>query len=859
MNCPHFPGIAFADDADLFKVSVEPDVLVILDCSGSMTLDVNGNYTWGDGSADYPGRDTNGDGFANDSRMYIVKGALTRIIGQRENLRWGFETFPHQTQTNHYSSFYRESPYGAGDELQIPWQGGYGDGDIQVVIAQGEPAHLQQMYNLFDNVHQIQELRADGATAIGGAMYTARNFLTAEIQTDFNGKMICRRYFCILVGDGEENAYPANNPHNPYTETSLLREIVIDSLTFDVETYTIGVAVAGGAGEQCLDSIAKLGGTYHYYPATSLAALDTIFNIVASDIERKSFAFAAPEVPAIRSKYYNSIYFASFMPSYDSFWKGYLRAYRLNMDGTFPQDTLGNPANPCLWEAGLALSMQTPASRNIYTEKSGSRVAFTSFSIDSVDLGVPGDSVAPLIDWVRGTNPYGWKLGDIFHSWPVCVGPPSPHFFDEGYDQFKIDKAHRAKMIFAGANDGMLHAFDAGTYDATGDSFTDGTGNESWAFIPSYLLPRLKNLRTEHGYYVDGTPIVFDAWFSSGPSDDTKDPDEWKTVLLCGERRAGDHYFALDVTNTTSPSFLWNFSDADLAETWSTPGVGRVRIGGKERWIAAVGGGLCKAPGTRGRAIYFLDATDGSIIWKFTDANMTYSLPAAPSLIDRDNDGYVDEIFIGDINGQLWKLEIRGAGVAEWKGYRVFASTKEQPMYYPPACAYDRQGNFWMFVGGGDRDSVRSITLKNRFYGIRDNGQTTPYTDADLKDVTGTGAVNTNGWYITFDKNEKCIAKAVVFGEVAYFTTYEPTFDEPCLALGTARLYRVAFTTGKALPDQDRATVIGEGLPVSPQVSVTPEGDFAVTIGASRGEIISETIDAPDKFKKVIYWKEHKY
>jgi hypothetical protein len=623
IDVPHFPGVVFADDADLFTVTVAPDILVVLDCSGSMTLDVNGSYTWGDGSVDYPGRDTNGDGFANDSRMYIVKAALRRIIQKRDNVRWGFETFPHQDKTTHYSSFYRESPYGAGDELEIPWLGGYGDGDIQAVIPSSGNGHLQAMDDLIDNVQKQTELRADGGTPIGGALYAARNFLAAEIQRDFTGNMPCRRYFCILVGDGEENAYPAHNSHNPYTETMLLRNVVVDSIPFDIETYAIGVAVAGGVGEECLDSIAKLGGTYHYYPATSLAALDTIFDIVASDIERKAFAFAAPEVPAIRSKYYNSIYFASFMPSWDSFWKGFMRAYRLNPDGTFPQDTLGNPVNPCLWEAGLALSMKTPASRNIYTEKSGSRVAFTSFSIDSMDLGVPGDSVAPLIDWVRGNNPYSWKLGDIFHSWPVCVGPPSPHFFDEGYDQFKIDKAHRNKIILAGANDGMLHAFDAGTYCAAGDTFTDGTGNELWGFIPNYLLPRLKDLKIEHGYYVDGTPVVFDAWFSSGPSDATKDPDEWKTVLICGERRAGDHYFALDVTNTTSPSFLWNFSDADLAETWSTPGVGRVKIGGKERWIACVGGGFSKAAGTQGRAIYFLDVTDGSIIWKFTDANRT--------------------------------------------------------------------------------------------------------------------------------------------------------------------------------------------------------------------------------------------
>ncbi|MCK4306949.1 hypothetical protein KAW50_01835 [candidate division WOR-3 bacterium] len=868
MNCPYFTGIANADDADMFTITIQPDVMLILDVSGSMTYDMSGDCTWGDGSADYPGLDIDGNGFADDSRLYIAKAAINCVVAKRDMFRWGFETFPYQKHFWHWADWYRAPP-NYSNWIQIPWgystlAEAYGNGNIHVNIAEGAPAHLQQIYNLIDNVHQIQELRAEGGTPIGGALYLARQELTQEIQTDMSpggGGTWCRRYFCVLIGDGEETGYPSYNPNSPYAEATALRDIVVDTFHFDIQTYVIGIAISGGSGAQCLDSIAKLGGTYHYYPATSPAALDSVMDIIASDVEQKAFSFAAPEVPAIRTKYYNCIYFASFMPSYTPFWQGFLKAYRLNPDGTFPQDAVtGEPLHSPLWEAGEKLKNKLSSARAIYTAKGGSRVNFTPFNIDSIDLDVPGDSVDPLINYVRGDNGYYWKLGDIFHSWPVCIGPPSPWYFEEGYNQFKVTHAHRSKIIVSGSNDGMLHGFDAGTYVVSGDSFTTGTGEEVWAFIPPNFLPTLKDMKSQHDYYVDGTPIAYDVWFHSGAGDTTQDPSEWKTIVMCGERRGGNHYFALDVTNTQDPEWLWDWTDGDLGQTWSTPVLGKINIGGYERWFAIIGGGFNKEAGTVGRAVYILDVTEGDTLWKFTDPNLTSCVPSAPACIDLSENGCIDRIYIGDLDGQMWKLDISDPDIANWEGYRIFRSlNKDQPFYYPPSCAKDEADNLWLFFGGGDRDSVRDVTLKNRFFGVRDNGQTTPYTESNLKDVTGAGTVNDNGWYLTFVRNEKCLSKSIVFGGIVYFTTYEPLFDDPCIALGKARLYRVVFTTGKAREGEDISEDIGEGLPTAPQFSVTPEGDFVVTIGASRGEIVSEKVDAPGAFKRMLWWREHRY
>lgn len=878
-------GGLLSEDADLLQVSIEPDVLLIFDTSGSMTFDMNGNYTWGDGSDYFPGRDTNGDGFTNDSRMYILKKAIYEVVEKHLGIRFGLMTYGQYAAKNEPSrggpgggGLYREFPYMVSNTQNIWWHGvdgsgndywpkSYPDKDHQVLIAPmglaGDAAHVGEIQQWCDGATQAVELRGDGGTPIGGALYWARQYYTQKLIPKDPAKR-CRGYFVLLLSDGEESGYPYNNPYSPYTEATRLRnDVQIMGIHYEVQTYVCGVAVAGGSGATCLDSIAKLGGTKHYYPATTPEELDTALSHILNIVEERATAFSGPEVPSVRTQYYNNMYIASFIPSgADPFWAGYLKAYRLNPDGSLPQDSLGHVMEDSLWEAGVVLQGMTPSGRTIYTEKSGSRVAFTSTYVDSLDLGVAGDSVESLINYVRGDNPYSWKLGDLCHSWTVCVGPPSPWYLDEGYTGFKNMYQHRKKVVIVGANDGMLHGFDGGDWIAAGDTFSAGTGEELWAFIPNNLLPRLKDLKTTHGYYVDGNPIAFDAWFPASSADTIKDSTEWKTMLICGERQGGSHYFALDITNTQNPGFLWETGgDTMFGETWSSPSIARVRLGGKEKTIAVIGGGFNKAAGTVGRAVYILNAIDGTLIRKFTDASMTYCIPSDPIIVDKNNNGFADYVYIGDISGQLWKIDVSDTNSASnWTTYRIFKSQQVQPFYYPPTCAYDEAGHMWLFLGGGDRDSLRITNTFNRFYGLRDNGQTSYYTDGDLTDITNGGTATEKGWYLKLGKNEKNVSKPIVFNDLVYFTTYEPVDPgNECSIEGIARLYRVQFTSGAAPDDSTaRSEEIGEGVPMSPQISVTITGDFVVTIAGSKGELIVEKLSGPGGFKRVIYWKEKK-
>jgi type IV pilus assembly protein PilY1 len=144
------------------------------------------------------------------------------------------------------------------------------------------------------------------------------------------------------------------------------------------------------------------------------------------------------------------------------------------------------------------------------------------------------------------------------------------------YQDYRTANIARKRVLLAGANDGMLHAFDAGDKtgkaDFTGSyAYTNGTGAELWAFVPPDLLPRLKDLMGSHQYMVDGPVMVRDIWVDgTGPTDGaktssagtgstldgTKQSGEFHSVAIFGRRSGGNQYSALDITDPLHPTFL---------------------------------------------------------------------------------------------------------------------------------------------------------------------------------------------------------------------------------------------------------------------------------------------------------------
>lgn len=155
-------------------------------------------------------------------------------------------------------------------------------------------------------------------------------------------------------------------------------------------------------------------------------------------------------------------------------------------------------------------------------------------------------------------------LGDITDSNPVNVGKPYFSYVDADYASYQTTMASRGKTLYVGANDGMLHAFNA------------ANGEERWAFIPSALLPKLHkladtNYSTGHSNFVNGDPVVGDVVIDGA----------WRTILVSGLAQGGRAYFALDITDPDTPTLLWEFDntdDSDLGYSYGQPVITKNRM-----------------------------------------------------------------------------------------------------------------------------------------------------------------------------------------------------------------------------------------------------------------------------------------
>ena len=170
-------------------------------------------------------------------------------------------------------------------------------------------------------------------------------------------------------------------------------------------------------------------------------------------------------------------------------------------------------------------------------------------------------------------------LGDIVNAEPIYIGAPRFSYVDNGYAAFKTGAAAtRTKMVYQGANDGMLHAFDA------------ITGAEAWAYIPNAVFPNLLNLSSKnafvHKFYVDGTPVYGDVDFGNTSGSSTTTPD-WRTILVGAYAKGGRGDYALDVTSPTmagetglASKVLWEFPTTPpppppTTPTWATASAAR--------------------------------------------------------------------------------------------------------------------------------------------------------------------------------------------------------------------------------------------------------------------------------------------
>jgi type IV pilus assembly protein PilY1 len=707
----------------------------------------------------------------------------------------------------------------------------------------------------------------------------------------------------------------------------------------NVISYTIGFTVQ--SQHNLLERTATNGHGRYFY-SDNAQSLSSAFQNIIDDILRVNSSFVAPIVPVSRFEKTSAgdkIYLALFEPVKGGMWSGNIKKFCLNqpprqgqpsdcrydpnlsigeitdVNGLQGLDSSGQirPTAKSFWTRGtfdgpdvekggvgeifvnqdINLDLST---RKIYTylgfnvNLTHSSNAFTTSNslITPTLLGLTsGDNSGrdKLVQFVRGYDAYDdngngqtndkqdWILGSFLHSRPFIIA----------YDTRTV--------IFAGSNDGMLHAFN------------DSDGMELWTFIPPDLLTKLQALHADViESFVDGSPRAYVSYDSNGHIN--------KAILIFGERRGGNYYYALDVTDPLNPQYLWKISPdmpnfGELGQTWSSPILGKIAYGTGEKWVAFIGGGYdanqdndpVTTPDSRGRAIYVVDVLTGSLVWRYSyaeNAQMSYSIPSDIARVDTNGDGKIDRLYVGDMGGRMWRFNIGDSNTANWTGRIIFQSnlgpTDKRKIFYPPDVTLENDsGNYEMLLfGTGDREHPKESTNINRLYAVKDKNLPTVLTENDLVDVTpdllqdqnasdATKASIRNslneksGWCIKLADNigEKCLSSPVVYYGTVYYTTFTPTFGsgpDPCfVGTGTATVYVLEYKTGNAvfnldgsldgaITRSDRSTTIGTVIPsgiIITFIGGTAVGYVGVDAGIYRPKLSSTKSLIPISWKIV--------
>lgn len=379
-------------------------------------------------------------------------------------------------------------------------------------------------------------------------------------------------------------------------------------------------------------------------------------------------------------------------------------------------------------------------------------------------------------------------LGDALESQPAFIGAPNFSYPYPGYAAYKTAQASRGGTVYIGANDGMMHAFNA------------ATGVERWAYVPSEVIPKMWKLAdtsysTSHQNFVNGSPVTTDICISNCTNAASA---VWKTILVAGLNGGGRGYFALDITDPASPSLLWEFTtmsghaalagydDNDVGYSFGLPIVTRKNDG---TWVVIVSSGYNNTlPGDGKGYLYVLNASTGAIISKISTATGSTATPSGLAKVAGWNNetggNLIGYAYGGDLLGNLWRFDINsptaaavgtGSVMKFAELYSNGAGTLPQPITTAPVLG-KISGKRIVIVGTGKYLETTDLTTTQTqsLYAIKDDDAAATLVNPrntlvnqtllDNPDGTATRVSSNNtvnfytgrGWYIDFpDSGER--------------------------------------------------------------------------------------------------------
>lgn len=604
--------------------------------------------------------------------------------------------------------------------------------------------------------------------------------------------------------------------------------------------------------------------------------LDSLADIFADIVEETgSIAGGAISSQRLTSAQDESVYQARFNPE-ANYWSGRLLKYALSLSSD--QKTVVIADKP-EWEAAAVMTAAAKtdhgASRNIIIGPPLGRQGVddpAEFKWDSLptahqDAFSTGlsdivDTLGPdRIQYIRGDRrkeqsatlpnaPFrnrDYVLGSIVNSGLIYQGPPSTSIGGDDYLDFYNDNKSRAPVVFANANDGMLHAFYA------------KDGKEAFAYVPGFIAPRLRalpDLDYSHRSLVDATPAVSEAYVSG----------KWRSVLVSGLGGGGQGLFALDVTdpaNFDKNDVLWEFTDKDhpaMGNILGRPEIFKIRTTPKSsssapsyKWYAVVASGVNNyasdgsAHATGDPSIFILDLSakptpsspwaEGKNFWRI-------ELPQGSTAIAKGvmglrgvksfYAGALDSLYTGDLQGNLWKISFKDYGIDDLsvdaggnltklnsieatKSAMFIAKSSDsklQPITTSPSVMTGFGGKPIVLLGTGKyletNDLGIPLPTTASFYALLDeskviagrsslveasiDGSTGVVTTADF--VWGSTSPAKQGWFMDFDQSlgERQISEITVLGGQLYFGTIYPT--KGACGEGGGNFYKMNALTG---------------------------------------------------------------
>ncbi|MCK0506288.1 pilus assembly protein [Aromatoleum anaerobium] len=664
----------------------------------------------------------------------------------------------------------------------------------------------------------------------------------------------------------------------------------------NIRTHLISFADDQAINDPLMQSTATQGGG-KFLVAGNEAELATAFQAALASILEQSGSSSSATANAGFIGADTKVYQARFN---SGDWSGQLLAFAIEDDYAKANYgrvlTSGSGPGGALWDAGSKLPAWS--SRNIFTVKNGDGIPFrwselstaAEPSTEGNQQGALGSSA--VLEYLRGNDALELrnggtfrnrtvKLGDIVNSAPVFVGAPRFRYPDSlesaAYSTFVTNKKNRTKMIYVGANDGMLHGFNA------------DTGIEQMAYVPGPVYGRLSELPSttySHRYYVDGSPTVIDAFIGSA----------WKSVLVGGLNRGGQGIYALDVTDPASFSetaanaaklVLWEFThlnDADLGYTYSRPAIVRLKTG---KWAAVFGNGYnnTEADGrasiTGNAVLFIVDLETGALLRKIDTAVGTAQDPkgtgrpnglATVAPADVDGDHIIEAIYAGDFFGNLWKFDLSSDTAAKWdvafkqgstpkplftacaaNACTTGSSSNRQPITVRPEIGKHPTGSgVIVYFGTGQYletgDNNGAAGGKQTFYAISDKDATTVGGRSSLAQqsilqegayrVTTKNAVDwetKGGWFIDLLppsntlQGERQVTDPLLRNNRIIFTTVIPAND-PCIPGGPSWLMEFDAGSGSRLAyspfdvNADSKFSTGDFLSISDTQKAPPSG-----------------------------------